>query len=82
MITIGIGQIANSTNVAENFESIKSLLSRFKDEDVNLVLFPECSLSGFTARMKECTRSALQPFLDDIQQWVKGMKLMWFYLLH
>lgn len=69
MISVGIAQIANSTNLAQNFAAIQKHLDTFAQTEVSLILFPECSLSGFTAKMRECTRPVLQNFLDDIQKW-------------
>lgn len=69
MISIGVAQIANSLEVEKNFESIMDFLERFKNEGVDLVVFPECGLSGFSARMKECTADVLKPYLERIQSW-------------
>jgi predicted amidohydrolase len=70
MISIGIAQIPNSTEVSKNFSSIQELLEKFKKTDVDLVVFPECSLSGFSSKMRECTQGVLQPYLEEIQSWV------------
>src|SRR5690606_39059782 len=35
----------------------------------HLVLFPECSLSGFSAAIKECHRSALEKYFSQISTW-------------
>lgn len=69
MISVGIAQIPNSTDLAQNYAAIKKHLDLFAKTEVSLILFPECSLSGFSSKMRECTRPALQNFLDDIQQW-------------
>lgn len=68
MITVGIGQISNSTNIEENFKAICGLIERFESAGVDLVLFPECGLSGFTSKIRECTKSVLQPYLEEIQK--------------
>lgn len=59
-IKVGIGQIRNSTQIRQNFSEIMSLLSSFQDTGVRLVVFPECSLSGFTAKMKSWKIPLLQ----------------------
>lgn len=69
MISIGVAQIANSLEVDKNFQTIVGFLSRFKSEGVNLVVFPECGLSGFSAKMKDCTVDYLRPYIEQIQQW-------------
>lgn len=69
MINVGIAQISNTTSIEENFKSIKNLLNQFEKTDSDLVLFPECSLSGFTAKMKDCTLEVLNPYIDEIQNW-------------
>ena len=68
-INVGIAQIPNSADLEKNFSSIMTLLERFKAADVDLVLFPECSLSGFTAKMKECNLALIKPYLDQIRAW-------------
>ncbi len=70
VISIGIAQIPNSTDVSKNFDSIKSLLDLFASTQVDLIVFPECGLSGFSAKMRECTTELLQPYLDKIAKWV------------
>lgn len=70
MISIGIAQIPNSTDVSRNFDSIKGLLEKFEKTDVDLVVFPECGLSGFSSKMRECTHTVLRPYLEKIQSWV------------
>lgn len=69
MISIGVAQIANSLEVEKNFKYIMDFLERFNNEGVDLVVFPECGLSGFSAKMKECTTDFLFPYIDQIQQW-------------
>jgi len=69
MLKIGVAQIVNSTELERNFASIESFLRLFSKENVHVVLFPECSLSGFSAKIKECTIDRLQPFLSSIENW-------------
>lgn len=69
MISIGIAQIPNSVDISQNYESIYRWLQKFETAAVDLVLFPECSLSGFTAKMRQCTLSALSSYLEKIQSW-------------
>lgn len=69
MISIGVAQIANSLEVERNFQAILSFLEQFKKAEVDVVVFLECSLSGFSAKMKECTFDFLSPYLERIQTW-------------
>lgn len=69
-ITVGIAQTPNSLELEKNFNSILSLLSRFAEKEVDLIVFPECSLSGFSSKMKECTSSTLKPYYERVQNWV------------
>lgn len=70
MLSIGVAQIRNSTEVQKNFDSIIGFLNKFKNEDVDIVLFPECALSGCSANMKICTREFLSKYLSSVQTWV------------
>lgn len=68
-IKVGIAQIQNSTDIEQNFSQIMSLLLSFENTGVSLILFPECSLSGFTTKMKECSKETLTPYLNAIKNW-------------
>ncbi|MGZ3769778.1 MAG: carbon-nitrogen hydrolase family protein [Bdellovibrio sp.] len=69
MISIGVAQIANTLAVDNNFKTIFDFLGKFKSEGVDLIVFPECGLSGFSAKMKDCTVNYLRPYVEQIQQW-------------
>lgn len=71
MLSVGIAQIPNSTDISKNFENIYDLLKQFEKAKVDVVLFPECSLSGFTSKMRECTVEVLAPYILNVQNWVK-----------
>jgi predicted amidohydrolase len=70
-IKVGIAQTINSTKIEQNFKQIMIGLQSFQTTGVNLVLFPECSLSGFSAKMKEFSIKTLEPYLQKIQNWCK-----------
>jgi predicted amidohydrolase len=61
-------QIPNSISIEDNFKNILRSLKDALEEGCELVLFPECSLSGFTSEMKKCTMDFLKPFLDQIRE--------------
>lgn len=71
MLKVGVAQIPNSVSLEENYTAISNFLTRFEQTAVDLVLFPECSLSGFSAKITECSMDRLTPFLDSIAQWSK-----------
>lgn len=71
MLLVGIAQIPNSDDISKNFENIYGLLEKFERTDVDVILFPECSLSGFTSKMRDCTEEILTPYIVKIQNWVK-----------
>lgn len=71
MLSVGIAQIPNSTDVAKNFAAIFDLLQKFESMKVDVILFPECSLSGFSAKMRECTETVLHPYVEKIQSWAQ-----------
>ncbi len=51
MIKVGVTQIKNSISIKDNFYSIMRALKHFQLTDTDLILFPECSLSGFWKRL-------------------------------
>lgn len=69
MINVGLAQINNTTSFDTNMENIMKCLSVFSNTKADLVVFPECSLSGFSAKIAEATGKALTPYLDKVQQW-------------
>lgn len=71
MLNIAIVQIKNSTNKEENFKTIMGFLKQLETEEVDLILFPECALSGFSGKITECTLENLESYLVQIQHWTK-----------
>jgi predicted amidohydrolase len=65
---IGSIQIPNSLSVEENFKHILNSLKNAITNGCELVVFPECSLSGFTSEMKKCSMDFLKPYLDQIKE--------------
>ncbi len=66
---IGVVQVKNSTSIEGNFNTIKNALSIYEKNHVDLILFPECSLSGFSAKMRECTYNLISDHLSVIEDW-------------
>ncbi len=71
MLKIGIAQTINSISIESNYASISSFLHRFEQADVQLVMFPECCLSGFSAKISECSLDRLQSYLNQVDAWSK-----------
>lgn len=69
MLTIATVQIKNSTNTQGNFATILNFLKLFETQEVDLILFPECALSGFSAAIKDCTAEALEIYFKQIEEW-------------
>lgn len=69
MLKIGVTQIKNSGNIEENFNTIKKVLSLFEKTDVDLLLFPECCLSGFTGKLNGCSFDELSPYFAEVEKW-------------
>jgi predicted amidohydrolase len=69
MLKIGVAQIKNSGNIEENFNTIQNALCLFEKTEVDLVLFPECSLSGFTGKLNCCTIDGLSSYLSKVEAW-------------
>lgn len=61
-------QIPNSLSIEENFKHILNSLENAIEEKCELVVFPECALSGFSSEMKKCSMDFLKPFLDQIRE--------------
>lgn len=70
MFSIAVAQTRNSIDMHENFRAITNALKQITNKNVQLVLFPECALSGFSAKMKNCTEEFLAEYLNEVQAWV------------
>ena len=71
MLKIGVVQLRNSISVESNYYSIRSFLKQFEENKVDLILFPECALSGFSSKITECSLEKIKPFLHSIDKWSK-----------
>lgn len=69
MLKIGITQIKNSGDIEDNFNTIKKALSLFEDTAVDVILFPECALSGFTGKLNDCTTEGLSSYFSEVEKW-------------
>ncbi len=69
MIKVGVAQIKNSIELSDNFQNIKKCLSIFQFSEVDIILFPECSLSGFSAKIGDCTFESISSYLNEISNW-------------
>lgn len=70
-IKIASVQMPNSLSVDGNFKHIMECLKNLEKDKSDLVLFPECSLSSFSAspEVRSCTREHLNPMLEEIRLW-------------
>lgn len=68
-------QLPNSTDLAANLARIWSALERAAAVSADLVLFPECTISGFSAKMGRYTLDDLAPHLRRIEAWAAAHKL-------
>jgi predicted amidohydrolase len=71
MLKIGVAQIRNSVNVEENFLTILKSLKAFELNKPDVILFPECALSGFSSKIKDSTLDVLRSYLDEVGIWSK-----------
>ncbi|MFZ4712555.1 MAG: carbon-nitrogen hydrolase family protein [Bacteriovoracaceae bacterium] len=69
MLNIGVAQTKNTNDYQSNFIQIFDFLKRFEQTNVDLILFPECSLSGFTSKNKDCTLDLLEQYFEPIEAW-------------
>jgi predicted amidohydrolase len=68
-INIGIAQIKNSTNIKKNSDKIFQCLDVFSTTNVDLVLFPECSLTGFSGKLETCSEEIILPIINKVELW-------------
>nr|WP_283808892.1 carbon-nitrogen hydrolase family protein [Lujinxingia vulgaris] len=59
----------NSTDVPRNVRTMRKCLALLALKDVNLVVFPECSLTGFSPKLTASTPAELGGYIDEFSQW-------------
>lgn len=69
MLTIGLSQMLNTTSVEQNLEQIHHQLKHFESHQVDMVAFPECAVTGFSAHMEQLELAVLLEHLDPIKRW-------------
>lgn len=74
MIKVGVVQTKNSTDHQTNFESILNFLAKFEKVEVDLILFPECALSGFAASIQNCKLEILEKYFLQVAEWTRTFK--------
>lgn len=72
-LTIALLQLPNSTNIENNTARALQALVMCEREGANLIVFPECFLTGFTAKLDPCTPEDLEPSLEAIELAAAGL---------
>lgn len=67
-IRIGLSQLENRTDTAENARIIADAMTRWAALGADLVAFPECALTGFSARPGACDAETLGHTLDALHK--------------
>lgn len=75
MLKIGVAQIRNRIDVKDNFLTILKCLKAFEFNKPDVILFPECALSGFSSKIKDSTLEVLKPYLDKVGDWTRKNKV-------
>ena len=70
ILQIGISQIQNNIQVKQNLSVILDCISKHQKVESNLVLFPECALTGFTSLVKNTVFTEVLTAFDKIQNLV------------
>ncbi len=69
IIKIGISQLENSTDQTTNIKTIERHLNAYESHDVDVVVFPECALSGFSAKFERRTEQQLLSSISFAKNW-------------
>lgn len=71
----GIAQIAIYNNIALNLEKISHYIELASREEMDLLCFPECSLTGYIRDFNQVDRSELDNALESVHSLVLNNKL-------
>ena len=65
-VRIGLSQMPNTTSVALNAQRVLQNIDTLASLGVDMVIYPECMLTGFSAAPQACDEHTLRPHLDRI----------------
>lgn len=63
-LKIGAAQLPNATDIEENVRRLEAAMRELAELGVRLVLFPECYLTGFSAKLQGSRPELLDPYID------------------
>ncbi len=72
-LVVGLVQLPNSDNISLNAERMLAAAQRWAGLGAEVVLFPECALTGFTSKVGACEPEALEGTLERLQQRAEGL---------
>lgn len=74
-LSIGVSQIQNNLDVSVNLSSVLNALKVFHVAGADLVLFPECALTGFSSLVKNTNYNLVQDAVVQIREHVDKLGL-------
>jgi len=66
-LTVALLQLPNSTDITLNTKRALRALAMCEREGADLIVFPECFLTGFTAKLEPCAQKDLEPSIAAIE---------------
>jgi len=79
MLRVAAGQFQLQPNLDDNIESIKKMLERASKKNVDIIVFPECGLTGYPASDKESldyvNQNRTEKALEEVQKLAKELHL-------
>ncbi len=67
-VTVGLTQLPNHTDTGANAARILGAIAQWGARGVDLVVFPECALTGFSARHGDATPETIRAHVDAIER--------------
>jgi|GEM_PF-1238597 len=67
-LKVGVAQIRNGMNLAENLDRVLSSAKSLAEAGVDIVLFPECALTGFSAAVKDMNFDEVELAIQKVRR--------------
>lgn len=70
-VRVALAQIPNTADIVQNKESILKHLQMVEKHQPDLVLFPECALSGFSTAVLDMCFQSCKSAVEEIKEWTR-----------
>jgi predicted amidohydrolase len=74
-LRVGISQIPNTTDIRSNLATILQCIRLHASNGTDIVVFPECSLTGFSAEVRSLDFTKVDEAIQSIHLTIEQLKI-------